>query len=680
MTSSLLPAEFTTVTLTGQYVNLDGTPVAGYLTFTPSPTILRAARSKDLIVPVAINVALDGTGSFSIALPATDDPDINPDHWTYQVLEGFGNRRTYSVQILLESGATQNIFDLAPVAAANGTYYELGPTGPAGPPALITSGPPAATVGGTGDYALDPAAGILYGPKGQSTGWGTGTHLAAADVAAHAALTQSHGVQAGSALVGTTDTQTLSHKTLTAPVVTGGLSTDTASVSGNLSVTGDVGAHNVTGNIGAFAEVTVANTPVSANDAVRKDYVDSTAGTASNVASALVRRSSDGAFAVSAITGLGTPTQTDSATNKSYVDAQVATKAAIAGDLGGTAAAPTVTSGANHTHTSAQVSDATSSGTANTVMKRDATNGVSIGSVYVGNTPTAANHATRKDYVDGQISGLSGTYQALSGKGAASGYAALDASSGVLVPVYAELTEQTNAPANPAAGASRLYINTNHRLVSLDSTGQTRPYGAYIGSGTAFPTTQLVIGDVFKRTDIGTNGTLYQYNGNAAVGSAGWTVESPVICTSTTRPASGLYASLQIFETDTFRMWMWQGSFWVDISVPGVWNNLTLTGTVASTFGFTPAYRYRDNGATVELRGVVTWAATPGTYPVVFVAANGLPAVARPKQVSYFVSKANGAILANGQINVDGSIQINDATSRTFTYVSLDNLSYDVTA
>lgn len=93
---------------------------------------------------------------------------------------------------------------------------------------------------------------------------------------------------------------------------------------------------------------------------------------------------------------------TDIAT-KNYVDTQVATKAAIAGDLGGTAASPTVISGTNHTHTSSQVSDATANSTASTIVKRDTNGSFFVGSIYgANNPPTAAAELTRKDYVDNQ--------------------------------------------------------------------------------------------------------------------------------------------------------------------------------------------------------------------------------------------------------------------------------------
>lgn len=540
--TSLLPPEFNTVTLVGQYVNLDGTPVAGYLTFTPSPTILRAAASKDIIVPVTLNVPLDGTGNFSVALPATDDPDINPANWTYAVLEGFGNRRQYSVQILLENGATQNIFDLAPVAQANGTFYTLGPTGPAGPPALIVSGVPSSTVGGTGDYAIDPVAGILYGPKTQLSGWGSGLHLAAADIAAHAALARSHGVQAGSVLVGTTDTQTLSNKTLAAPTITGGITmsaatiTGAASVGGNLSVTGDVSAHNVTGNIGAFAEVTVSGAPTNASDAVRKDYVD-TLGTDAATPGAIVRRDSSGAISVSAIsvTSLN-PTQNTDLVNKGYVDAN----------------GPVAT----------LVNAATSSGGNSTLMKRDATNGVSVGSVFLGNAPSAANHATRKDYVDA----ADALAEKTANKGAAGGYAGLDATSGLLVPKYEEYTQQASAPAVPAAGKTRLFVDTSGLLQLLPPTGTPqRRIPLDWGSGTALPSTGMVVGDTYQHTALG----------RFAYGSGGWqqialanAATASARATLATTYASSLYTGLRVRQTDTGNVWEWNATSSKWIAVP----------------------------------------------------------------------------------------------------------------
>ncbi|HET6794009.1 MAG TPA: hypothetical protein VFH45_06185, partial [Acidimicrobiales bacterium] len=46
-----------------------------------------------------------------------------------------------------------------------------------------------------------------------------------------------------------------------------------------------------------------------------------------------------------------------------------------------------------------------------------------------------------------------------------------DSGSGVLVPTYTELTRQAAAPAAPAAGKTRLYVDTNGVFQLLPDTG-----------------------------------------------------------------------------------------------------------------------------------------------------------------------------------------------------------------
>lgn len=89
------------------------------------------------------------------------------------------------------------------------------------------------------------------------------------------------------------------------------------------------------------------------------------------------------------------------------------------------------------------------------------------------------------------------------------------------------------------------------------------------GTGTAFPSAANA-GDVFLRTDIGTNGTLFQYVGGS-VGLAGWINESSVVCTSTTRPVlASSYAGMQIFETDTSRTYLWAPG----LGTSGLWDQM----------------------------------------------------------------------------------------------------------
>jgi hypothetical protein len=500
-----LPAEFNTVQVYGKYLNLDGTPVVGYLTFEAAPVILKAAVSKDLIVPVVLQVNLDADGSFAINLPVTDDPDINPSDWTYKVTEGFGTRRVYNLSVHLAAGPTINIYDLAPVAISTGEYYLQGATGPAGPPAIFTTGQPANTVGGDGDYAIDPAAGILY--KNTNGVWDNGTHLAAADIATHAALTQTHGIQAGSALVGTTDTQTLSGKTLAAPTVTGGLTADSAHITGNETVDGTLsvagaatlpaiqgpttvtGNETVTGQLAVQGSTTLAGTtltgnldlgthdanvnnltaagtvsankvlmsanPVASSDLVNKGYADAL-GTSLGTVSTIMRRDVSGNSNVNKLFVAAAPTTASEAARKDYVDS---------GDATTLASGKTYTDG--KTWTSAQISDATSANTPSTVVKRD-----SSGNITINSLTTVASITAGGSFMQTQLG---------------------------------------SDPAVPSAGQMKLYPRTDEGVYLLGPTSGKRRVKMHWGDVTAYPSTAVIAGDTCRRTDIGN--TIWEYDG-----------------------------------------------------------------------------------------------------------------------------------------------------------------------
>jgi hypothetical protein len=57
---------------------------------------------------VPIVATLDSNGAFSIALPATDDPDISPSGFTYKVEERFGGKlmRSYDIMIPYDTVGT----------------------------------------------------------------------------------------------------------------------------------------------------------------------------------------------------------------------------------------------------------------------------------------------------------------------------------------------------------------------------------------------------------------------------------------------------------------------------------------------------------------------------------------------------------------------------------------------
>jgi hypothetical protein len=116
-----IPAGITAITVTGTYLAPDGTPLSGYVVFTPS---IKAADSTDnAIVPaVPYKVTLDEDGAFSEALMATDDPQWNDAGWTYQVQEvittaqGTTKKTTYNIEVPAASaGGALDLADAAVV-------------------------------------------------------------------------------------------------------------------------------------------------------------------------------------------------------------------------------------------------------------------------------------------------------------------------------------------------------------------------------------------------------------------------------------------------------------------------------------------------------------------------------------------------------------------------------------
>lgn len=113
-----IPAGITAITVTGTYVGSDGTPLSGYLVFTPSVAALDT--TDNAIVPMyPTKVTLDVSGSFSVDLVATDDPQWENPGWTYQVTERITGapKRTYNIELPAASTDPIGITDLEPVSA-----------------------------------------------------------------------------------------------------------------------------------------------------------------------------------------------------------------------------------------------------------------------------------------------------------------------------------------------------------------------------------------------------------------------------------------------------------------------------------------------------------------------------------------------------------------------------------
>lgn len=118
-----LPLNYDTVPVRGKYVYLDGTTASGQVKFSGKVAAISDAADT-IILPNTIIAPLDADGSFTVNLPATDDPDVLPNGWTYTVTESLtgGSGRTYDIDVPISAKSTGiDLSDVAPRPAATGT-------------------------------------------------------------------------------------------------------------------------------------------------------------------------------------------------------------------------------------------------------------------------------------------------------------------------------------------------------------------------------------------------------------------------------------------------------------------------------------------------------------------------------------------------------------------------------
>lgn len=112
-----LPGNITTIRVTGQFLSPTGTPIQGTVAFVPSVDLTDTGAAV-LIPSGRVTVTLDTNGAFSVVLPATDDPDLQPTGWTYTVLERVADLgRSYSISLPSALAPTVDLSTLAPVAS-----------------------------------------------------------------------------------------------------------------------------------------------------------------------------------------------------------------------------------------------------------------------------------------------------------------------------------------------------------------------------------------------------------------------------------------------------------------------------------------------------------------------------------------------------------------------------------
>lgn len=126
-----LPGNLSTITLTGNYVDFSGTAIAGQVQITLSEVLINSAANR-IIIPSTITAILDSNGSFSLTVPVTNDPDINPAAFDYTFEEAFLGGGSYTITLLSSLGASVDITDLRPadvpttfIQPVSGTLWPL---------------------------------------------------------------------------------------------------------------------------------------------------------------------------------------------------------------------------------------------------------------------------------------------------------------------------------------------------------------------------------------------------------------------------------------------------------------------------------------------------------------------------------------------------------------------------
>ncbi len=111
------------INVVGTYVDLSGNPMSGSVQFTPNITVLEAKDPvfKQIIVMLSVTATLDAAGHFSVNLPASDDLDINPNGWTYTVVETMGTfNNTYSITVPVSTVGSLDLASIAPAVSSSG--------------------------------------------------------------------------------------------------------------------------------------------------------------------------------------------------------------------------------------------------------------------------------------------------------------------------------------------------------------------------------------------------------------------------------------------------------------------------------------------------------------------------------------------------------------------------------
>lgn len=134
--------------VTGRYITFRGNPAKGTVSFAPNTRVLDSGDA--VLIESPIVVRFDGFGEFEVELPTTDNPELKPSNWVYQVTIRINGVRPRQLWVTLPygDGSPVDLFEETSDAATEpiaeglsssgprgsvGPQGAVGPTGPTGP-------------------------------------------------------------------------------------------------------------------------------------------------------------------------------------------------------------------------------------------------------------------------------------------------------------------------------------------------------------------------------------------------------------------------------------------------------------------------------------------------------------------------------------------------------------------